>query len=157
VPALAIVRIAPTITSWDEQTGPDPDHEGPGDPPTVVIVRAGTETVIRPVIDIPFDWVGIQLRPASASMLILVEDMAQAAVPNNDNVMPVPLDMTTVVTRPMAVRLRNFFDLTVAQAQWAEGRMVGEVLLALMDVKPTVRNGRRLLRLGRRILRDEAA
>jgi hypothetical protein len=156
MPALAIVKLETKTRTTTELTGPDPDYEGGGTAPTVILRHAYTVTWRAPVVDIPGRWQGIELRPAADAMLVLIDGYSQAQVPNNDNVMPVPDDMASIVTNAQARRLQDFFGFSNQYRNDLPGRRVGEVLLFLMDVKPTPKNGRRILRLGDRVLEDEA-
>ena len=67
----------------------------------------------------------------------------------------VPDDMTSPVTVQQAKVLQTRFGLTNAQRNWCVGKPVGRVLMALMDVQPTTRNKRRVLRLGAKLIHEE--
>ena len=77
---LVIVKIEEKTYSTTELFGPDPDWEGEGDPPIVKVRSARTWTDIEPVIDIPFSWQGIQLRPAAQAMLVLIDSHSRMAL-----------------------------------------------------------------------------
>ena len=144
---MAVIFLADIEDYTTESVWMDEWVEDPGTPEEVVHPEgwSATETYRRPAFDRTgiASWVMVELRNGKCLVRATGIDTTPADAQSIGAV-----TKTTIVDTQLAIKIRDYFSLTIAEGQAAVGKMFGEVIYILMLVKPAIKDGRRTLILG---------